>query len=194
MGGEVDDKCATLYTARVIHNTHATYTLVAEIDSLARFKVVECARACNSDALVHPVALHEALRDLPLHSVANAGVALLRARQNKQPQQQPSSTHHVNLRHAAVALQPLSNPTTPNIRQTFVVTLHHTPSHAPPAPDTLPHPHPHFTHARAKRQAPPTPSHAPVSYQVNRLQALESAQVHAQRLNVVVLHLLQRVV
>ena len=128
MGGEVDDKCATLYTARVIHNTHATYTLASEIDFLARFKVVEFARACNRDALVHPVALHQTLRDLPLTSVANAGAVLLRARQNKQPpQQQPSSTHHDNLRHAAVALQPLSNPTKPNISQTSVALLHHTP-------------------------------------------------------------------
>ena len=83
MGGEVDDKCATLYTARVIHNTHATYPLVSEIDSLARFKVVEFARVCNRDTLVHPVALHETLPDLPLHSVANAVATLLRARQNK---------------------------------------------------------------------------------------------------------------
>ena len=163
MGGEVDDKCATLYTARVIHNTHATYTLAGEIDSLARFKVVEFARvACNRDALVHPVALHQTLRDLPLHSVANAGAALLRARQNKQQQQQqPSSTHHDNLRHAAVALQPLSNPTKPNISQTFVVPLHHTPSHAPPAPDTLPHSHPHFTHARKTSTSSPYPLTCP---------------------------------
>ena len=157
MGGEVDDKCATLYTARVIHNTHATYTSASEINFLARFKVEESARVCNSDALVRPVALHQTLRDLPLHSVANAGAALLRARQNKQQQQQqqPSSTHHVNLRHAAVALQPLSNPTTPNISQTFVAPLHHTPSHAPPAPDTLPHSHPHFTHAHTTSSPPP---------------------------------------
>ena len=194
MGGEVDDKCATLYTARVIHNTHATYTFASdEIDFLARFKVEECARVCNSDALVHPVALHQTLRDLPLHSVTNAGAVLLRARQNKQQQQQPSSTHHLNLRHAAVALQPLSNRTTPNISQTLVALLHHTPSHAPPAPDTLPHSHPHFTHVHTTSTSPPPPSHAP-AYQVNLLQALESAQVHAQRLNVVVLHLLQRVV
>ena len=160
MGGEVDDKCATLYTARVIHNTHATYQLALEIDFLARFKVVEFARvAGNSGALVRPVALHQTLRDLPLHSVANAGAALLRARQNKQPQQQPSSTHHVNLRHAAVALQPLSNPTKPNIRQTFVAHLHHAPSHAPPAPDTLPHSHPHFTHARKTSTSPPLKCH-----------------------------------
>ncbi len=196
--GEVDDKCATLSTARVIHNTHATYPILAvEIDCLARFKVVECASACNSDALLHPVALHETLRDLPLHSVANACAALLRARKNKQQQQQqqqPSSTHHDNLRHAAVALQPLSNPTKPNIGQIIDVSLHHTPSHAPQAPDTLPHSHPHFTHARAKRQThPPPPSHVP-AYQVNLLQALESAQVHKQRLNVDVLQLLQRVV
>ena len=96
MGGEVDDKCATLYTARVIHNTHATYTLPAEIDFLARFKVVESACACNGDALVHPVALHETLRDLPLHSVDNAGMVLLRARQtnnhNNNPPQLTTST------------------------------------------------------------------------------------------------------
>jgi hypothetical protein len=159
-GGYVDDKCATLYTARGIHNTHATYILASEIDSLARFKVVECAHAFKSDSLVHPVAHHQTLRDLPLHSVAKAAAPLLRARQYKQPQQQPSSTHqtiHDNLRHAAVALQPLSNRTTPNIRQTFAVPLHYKPSNAPPAPDTLPHSHAHFTHVRAKRQAPPTP-------------------------------------
>ena len=55
--------------------------MASEIDFLARFKVVEFARACNRDALVHPVALHETLRDLPLHSVANEGAVLLRARQ-----------------------------------------------------------------------------------------------------------------
>ncbi len=62
MGGEVDDRCATLYTARVIHNTHATYTLADEIDSLARFKVealpfdddailrlCQCAHMCEAD-------------------------------------------------------------------------------------------------------------------------------------------------
>jgi hypothetical protein len=40
---------------------------------------------------------------------------------------------------------------------------------------------------------PPPPSHAS-AYQVNLLQALESSQVHAQQLSVVVIYLLQRVV
>jgi len=48
--------------------------------------------------------------DGPLHSLAHAMVvALLPARQKQQSRQQPSSTHQVNLRHAAVALQALNN-------------------------------------------------------------------------------------
>ena len=69
------------------------------------------------------------------------------------------------------------------------ITRRHT-RRQPPTPS---HIHIRTSHMRAKRQQPPPPSHAP-AYQVNLLQALESAQVHAQRLNVVVLHLLQRVV
>ena len=193
MGGEVDDKCATIYTARVIHNTHATYILAAEIDSLARFKVVEFARACNRDALVHPVALHQTLRDLPLHSAANAGAALLRARQNKQttttttlfnsprqppsrcccpstPQQSHDPQHQTNLRCPSAS---------------HAVTRAASPRHPPTFTSPL--------HTCAHHVKPPPPSHAP-AYQVDLLQALESAQVHAQRLNVVVLQLLQRVV
>jgi len=169
----------------------ATYILLREIDLLARFKVDEFACACNSDALVQPVALLETLRDLPLHSLAHVIViALLPARQKQQSQQQPSSTHHVNLRHAAVALQALSNQTTAHISQ-IVVPLHHTPSHAPPAPSIKSHSHPHFKHAYTMSRPPP-PSHAP-AYQADLLQALESAQACAQRLNVVILQLLQRV-
>ena len=152
----VSTTSAQRHTRHASSMRDATYTFGSEMDVLARFKVEESARVCNSDALVRPVALHQTLRDLPLHSVANAGAALLRARQNKQPpQQQPASTHHDNLRHAAVALQPLSNPTTTNISQTSVAPLHHTPSHAPPAPDTLPHSHPHFTHAHTTSSPPP---------------------------------------
>ncbi len=88
MGG-VDVTCTTLYTARVTLNTHATYTFVCDIDFLARFEVVEFARACNSDALVHPVALQETLRDLPLHIVTNAGAALLRTRQTNNRNNSP---------------------------------------------------------------------------------------------------------
>ena len=70
------------------------------------------------------------------------------------------------------------------------ITRRHT-RRQPPTPS---HIHIRTSHMRAKRQPlPPPPSQAP-AYQVNLLQALESAQVHAQRLNVVVLQLLQRVV
>jgi len=182
---------AQRHTRHASSTRDATYTFFMEIDLLAGFKVEESACACNSDALVQPVALLETLRDLPLHSLAHASVVvLLPARQKQQSQQQHSSTHHANLRHAAVALQALSNQTTTHISQRVVV-LHHTPSHAPQAPSikvtlpsTLSSKHaPHPTHP---------PSHAP-AYQVDLLQALESAEACAQRLNVVILQLLQRV-
>ena len=125
---------AQRHTRHTSSTRDATYSSAREIDLLARFKVEEFACACKSDALVQPVALLETLGDLPLHSLAHAFVVvLLPARQKQQSQQQPSSTHHVNLRHAAVALQALSNQTTANISQS-VEPLHHTPSHAPPAP------------------------------------------------------------
>ena len=54
------------------------------------------------------------------------------------------------------------------------------------------HSHPHFKHAYTTSRPPPPPSHAP-AYQVDLLQALESAEACAQRLNVVILQLLQRV-
>ncbi len=88
-GGKVDDKCATQYKARVIQNTHATYILACEIDFLARFKVVKFARAFDSDALVHPVALQETLRDLPPHRVTNGVTGLLRARQTNNHNNNP---------------------------------------------------------------------------------------------------------
>jgi hypothetical protein len=65
----------------------------------------------------------------------------------------------------------------------------------PPASSNI---HIRTSHMRAKRQPPPPPlpltcpSHPP-AYQVDLLQALESAQVLAQLLNVAVPHLLQRV-
>ena len=186
----VSTTSAQRHTQHASSTRHATYVFAPEIDALARLKVVEYACVCNSDALVQPVALLETLGDLPLHSVAHAFVVtLLPARQKQQSQQQHSSTHQANLRHAAVALQALSNQTTPHISQ-FVVSLHRTPSHAPPAPNILVT----FTSPLHAFHAPChalPPSHAP-AYQVDLLQALESAQVGAQRPNVVVLHLLQR--
>jgi len=65
--------------------------------------------------------------DIPLDSLAHAFVVpLLPTRQNNNHNNQPSSTHHVNLRHAAVALQALSNQTTAHISQ-IVALLHHMP-------------------------------------------------------------------
>jgi hypothetical protein len=70
------------------------------------------------------------------------------------------------------------------------ITRRHT-RRQPPTPS---HIHMHTSHMCAQNvNLLPPPSHIP-AYQGNLLQALESAQVHAQRLNVVVLQLLQRVV
>jgi len=68
----------------------ATYTNELEIDLLAGFKVDEFACACNSDALVQPVALLETLRDLPLHSLAHVFVVVLLPARQKQQSQQPT--------------------------------------------------------------------------------------------------------
>ncbi len=68
------------------------------------------------------------------------------------------------------------------------ITRRHT-RHQPPSIKS--HSHPHFKHAYTMSR-PPSPSHAP-AYQVDLLQALEPAQACAQRLNVVILQLLQRV-
>ena len=171
-------------------NRHATHPFGTQIKFHALLIVEEFAR--NSKTLVHPVALDETLSDLPHHLLADAGVALLRARQNQQAQHQLSSTHQVNRRHAAVALQPLSNHATRHIRQILVVALYHAPSRYPVlfkstlhtrTPQTMPYCH-------TPLQAPP--------YQVDLFQELESAQVHAQPLylkcQVVVSDPLRRVV
>ncbi len=98
---------------------------------LAGFKVVETTRGSKCDALVRTVSLLQTSRDLPLHIVAHAFVAVLhRTRQQRKARKQYSPTHQRNLRHGAVALQTLRNQTTPRISQ-LVVTLHHTPSHVP---------------------------------------------------------------
>jgi hypothetical protein len=77
------------------------------------------------------VTLLETLRDLPLHSVAHTFVAvLLQIRQQHQSRKQLSTTHQRNLRHAAVALQTLSNQTTARISQ-LVVRLRLTSLHVP---------------------------------------------------------------
>ena len=67
------------------------------------------------------------------------------------------------------------------------ITRRHTRRH----PQSLCHIQIHTAHMLAL--CLPPPSHAP-TYQVDLLQALESAQVHAQRLDVVVLQLLQQAV
>ncbi len=134
--------------------------------------------------------------DLLLHSVAHAEIALLITRQEQQSHQQQSCTHQVNLCHAAVVLQTLRNHTTASISQLVVAPLHHTPLHVPPPPSL---PQPHVTPSTAApllpsrvRPSSPPLTHAP-AYQVDLLQALEPPQVGAQRRNVVVLQLLQRV-
>ncbi len=141
------------------------------------------ARVCNSKAIVRPVALQQTLRDLPLQLLADAGTGLHRARQNQQAHHRLSSTHQLNPCHAAVALQPLNNQTTRCIRQILVVALYHAPSR-PPATFKC------TQHGRMFHIMPYC--HNPLTgpaYQVNLLQILESAQVHAQPLNVVVLQL-----
>ncbi len=184
---------AQRHTLHASSTRDATYPLFAEFDSLARFEVEECACVCNGNALVHPMALLKTLGDLPLHSVADAFVAvLLPARQNKKSPQLPSSTHQVNFCHAAVALQALSKQTTAHISQ-IVVTLHRTPLHALQALSFLSHSNPYFTRIHASRHAPSPSSRAP-AHQVDLLQVLESAEDCAERRNVGIFQLLQRVV
>ena len=59
------------------HRHVMAYFARSKIDILARFKVVEFACACNSNALVRPVTLQETSGDLPLHSIADAFVVEL---------------------------------------------------------------------------------------------------------------------
>ncbi len=74
---------AQRHTRHASSTCNATYLFAKETNFLARFKVEEYACACESDALVQPVALLETLRDLPLHSLAHASVViLLPTRQN----------------------------------------------------------------------------------------------------------------
>ena len=69
--------------------------------------------------------------DLLPDSDAHAFVGPLpRTRQQHQAHKQHSTTHQVNRRHAAVALQTLRNQTTPHISQR-VACLHHTTLHVP---------------------------------------------------------------
>ena len=79
---------AQRHTQHASSTRNATYEFLLEIDALARLKVVEY--ACGCAALVRPMALHETLRDLPLHSVADAFVAaLLPARYNNNNNNSP---------------------------------------------------------------------------------------------------------
>ncbi len=155
MGG-VDDKCTTLYTARVTLNTHATHTcLRLEIDFLARFEVEKLARvACNRDALVHPVALQETLRDLPLH-VTNAGTALSRTRQTKKHNNSPPQLTTTTCVTLLLPFSPSAiprNPTSDNKRLPSCITRRH----MRPQPPTPSHIHIRTSHTN------PSPPHMPL--------------------------------
>jgi hypothetical protein len=99
--------------------------------------------------------------DLLFQAFAHAlDYALLHTRQQQQSQQQPSSTHQEDSRHAAVALQPLRNHTTPHNSER-VAPLHHTLLHAhlSPVSPTTDTRH-SFTHSAAP--PPPPLSHMPL--------------------------------
>ncbi len=89
--------------------------------------------------------------NLLLHTVAQVW-ELLHIRQQQQSHKQHSTTHHIKLRHTAVAPQTLRKQTTPRISQR-ALTLHYTPLHVPIT---------HVIHNRTsriqpKRQSPPPP-------------------------------------
>jgi len=182
---------AQCHTRHALSTRDVTYSFLREIDFLARFKVEEFACACNSDALVQPVALLETLRDLPLHILAHAFVAiLLPTRQNNNLNNNPpqlttptSVTLLLLFRPSAIKRPPTS------VKELYLcITRRHT-RHQPPASS---HIHTRTSQAYLHHVTSPPPSHAP-AYQVDRLQALEPAEACAQRLNVVILQLLQRV-
>ena len=143
----MDDKSATLHTARVINTAcNIPYLLISETNMIVLI-IEKNARVRNSKAIVRPVALEQTLRDLSLHVLADAGKGLHRARQIQQSHHQLSSTHQLNPCHAAVALQPLNNHTARHIRQILVLILYRTPLHAPLAADTQSHSNAHNTDA-----------------------------------------------
>ncbi len=91
---------ARRHTRHAPSTRHATYAFVVfsiaatvtESDVLASLKIKEFACVFKSDAnsLVRPMALHETLRDLPLHSVADFAVAaLLHTRYNNNHNNSP---------------------------------------------------------------------------------------------------------
>jgi hypothetical protein len=139
---------------------------IAEIHFLARSKVEEFACACNSDALVQPMALLETLGDLPPQSVADFFIAvLLPARQNNNHNNNPpqlTKTTCVTLlllfRTSAIKRPPTS--VKPTLQGCIV---HHVKSFPEPA---------HMQKA---------------AYQADHPQALESAEACAQPRNVVIL-------
>jgi hypothetical protein len=139
-----------IHGTRHTQHTHATYILASDIDFLAGFKVVECARACNRDALVHPVAFHETLRDLPLRSAANEGALLLRARQANNPNNNPPQLTTTT---AVTLLLPFSpsaiarNTTSDKPRLALCITRRHT---------RRQHPTPCYIHAQKVKRPPPS--------------------------------------
>jgi hypothetical protein len=136
------------------------------------------------------MALLETLRDLPLHSVADAFVAaLLPARYNNNHNNCPPQLTTPTFVTLLLPFSPSAikrPPTSVNSLLPLCIARRHTRRQHP---TSLSHSHPHFTHFM--HHVTPFTPHMPPAYQLDRLQALESAQVCAQRQNVVVLHLLQ---
>jgi len=198
--------CATVTQRNTRHassTSDATYTSAEEIDFLARFEVEECACACNGNALVHPVALLKTLGDLSFNSVADVIVAvLLPARQNNNHNNNnnwhsgkhvPLTTHPAQLTMpTSVTMSLLFKPSAIKRPPTSVnsLSLCITRRHKRRKPQASSHIHIRTSRVLALCHASP-PSHAP-AYQSDHLQALESAEACAQRLNVVILQLLQR--
>ena len=150
---------AQRHTQHASSTRHATYVFALEIDALARLKVVKYACGCAS--LVRPMALLETLRDLPLHSVADAFVAALlparynNNRNNNSPPQLTTST-------SVTLLLPFSPsaikrpPTSVNSLYLCIARRHTRRQH----PTSLSQSHPHFTHSGAMSR--PSLPHMPL--------------------------------
>jgi len=169
----------------------ATYFFAFEFHFLACFKVEEFAYAkCKSEALVQTVAILETLRDLPLHSLAHAFViALIPTRQTNNHNNNPPKLTTSTIVTLLLLSRPsaIKRPPTSVKALSLCITRRHMrcqPQHQITFTSAL--------QACTLHISPPLPSHAP-AYQEDRLKALEPAQACAQRLNVVILQLVQRV-
>jgi len=135
------------------------------------------------------IALDE-ISDVPLHGVADPFVvALLPARYNNNHNNCPPQLTTPTSVTLLLPFSPsaIKRPPTSVKSLSLCIARRHTRRQHP---TSLSHSHPHFTHFM--HHVTPFPPHMPPAYQLDRLQALESAQVGAQRPNVVVLQLLQR--